>query len=91
MTTINDQKRNVLLFRGIVGTVSDQMLVYLQSVGATSDSLPDAWIEVLKAKGATGNTRQDLWFNYLRARGFTGAMVDMELQFWESGGTFTPV
>ena len=81
MPALADVKFAALRSFGHTGSMSDMMLQYLQSGGATSSSIPDAWIEWLALKGFTGQ-RNDSWFAYLRGEGATGALNDMELQFW---------
>jgi hypothetical protein len=53
------------------------MLAWLHDQGATSENLPDAWLEFL----GPGN-RNDLWFAYLGGLGYAGALPDREHAFW---------
>lgn len=70
---------------GFSGHVNDRLVLWLQSEGATSDDLNDAWLEMLASKGYTGQLN-DAWYALLGFLGYTGQLNDRELAFWLEGG-----
>lgn len=86
MTPTIDLKFTALRGLGFTGSISDMTLQWLQGNGATSNALPDAWIEYLAIELDTAATgvRTDDWFAFLRAEGHTGSVNDMENQFWQA-------
>ena len=89
MATLVDAKWDAL--STYPGAMSDKTLAWLQANGATSNSIPDAWAEMLTAQGypvPEEYHRNDAWFQLLRDAGYTGSMNDMELPFWQDGGSF---
>jgi hypothetical protein len=90
MTTLVDAKWAALSAHP--GAMSDKTLAWLQANGATSPSIPDAWIEMLDAKlvaPATGDRNTD-WHALLIQQGMdvtagSKQLNDMELAFWEGG------
>jgi len=100
MTTLVDAKWAALA--AYPGAMSDKALQWLQANGATSPAVPDAWEEMLAlelAKPAlaivpTGDRNTD-WWALLVGLGYdviagSKQINDMELAFWEAGGTFPP-
>ena len=60
--TLNDCRFTALRDQGFTGQTNDMLLQWLQDNGATSDCLPDAWLEMLIAQGATPAHRNDMWY-----------------------------
>lgn len=58
MGLINDTKFNVLGGLGFTGTVQERETQWLQSIGATSDDINDAWRQIA---GSPGNVTEDRW------------------------------
>ena len=48
--SLTDAKFNALRWKGYRGTVTDMTLQWLQNVGATSDNINEAWLEVLRVQ-----------------------------------------
>jgi len=62
------------------GTVSDKLLAWLQSLGATSNHINDAWIEV----AGVGHIN-DVKLAYYKSNGATSDnIMDAEIEFWEA-------
>lgn len=84
MPTINDSKYEALIGLGFTGQIQDMELAYLQTLGATSDDLNDAWLEVA---GGTPNEDQynDAILAYMLANGGTGdSYNDVQDSYWEN-------
>jgi hypothetical protein len=81
MTSLVDIRFAKLRELGFSGSTSDMVLAWLQSYGATSGAVTDAWMEVLGLIGFTGQ-RNDAWFTLLGVEGYTGSLNDREIQFW---------
>lgn len=94
MATLTDARFDALRALGYTGATSDMLLQWLQANGATSPSVPDAWVEMLAIKvlsGFTGSRSTD-WPALLTTLGYgtisgSDQVNDMELAFWEAGGT----
>lgn len=71
-------------------TVNEGLLAYYQANGATSPQLNDAEREFLLVQGAAPAQINDMWFEMLRGLGLTGALSDMQLEFWATGGIPAP-
>jgi hypothetical protein len=83
--TLNIQaKWDALRDLGYTGTQEDMELAYYQDVGATSNNLADATMEVLEIAGYTTGTVTDRWKAFLNDIGFTGSVDDMLPLFWQS-------
>ena len=68
---------------GYTGSINEMTLAWLHDNGASSPSLPDAWIEYLAIVYPQGSgNRTDDWYNYLGSLGYTGAISDREAEFW---------
>lgn len=81
-----DDKRSALLAALVLteGHVDDLEILWLQSVGALSNHINDAWLEVFALEllaAATGNFNTDA-YAYLGALGHTGALPDRWASFW---------
>jgi hypothetical protein len=86
--TLNIQaKWDALRDLGYTGAQEDMELAYYQDVGATSNNLADATMEVLEIAGYTTGTVTDRWKALLNDLGFTGTVDDMLPLFWKSLGT----
>jgi len=72
-----------LRLRGYTGTVTDMLLQYYKTNGATSNSLQDAESEFLILKGFTSGSNTDKWYAYLRSLSFTGTVTDMLFNYWK--------
>jgi len=97
MPALTDVRFDALRALGFTGATSDMLLQWLQANGATSSSVPDAWNEMLAVQLLSGNTgqRSDDWRQLLATLGYaalagSAQVNDMELAFWEAGGTFGP-
>ena len=95
MSALSDVRFEALRTLLFTGGTGEMILQWLQDNGATSDCVPDAWKEMLdleltKLVLVPTGQRSDDWFALLRGLTHTGSMNDMELQFWEAGGTFPP-
>ena len=88
MPNISDAKFAALRALGHTGAISDMVLQWLQSQGATSVCMSDAWKEylivVLPTNEPENYQRNDWWYEYLGTQGHEGAMNDRELSFWLS-------
>jgi len=83
----NDLKRQALLNQGIPAqAMSDMTLAWLKSLGATANTIPDAWWEYLTGQGYSGSLG-DMQYTWLGDLGFTGTISDRWHAFWASGGT----
>ena len=83
--SLTDVRFQALRALGYTGTVSDMLLPWLQSEGATANNIPDAWREMLIGhlpSQAGAYQRSDWWYAYLGSLGFTGNMNDRELAYW---------
>lgn len=97
MPSLVDEKFAALRTQGFTGAMPEMISQWLVTFGASKTTLADDWKEMLATQFTaqsivdppTGQ-RNDDWFTLLRDLGHTGAMNDMELQFWEAGGTFPP-
>jgi len=80
-----DDKRDALLTALVEteGNTEDLEIQWLQSKGATSDQVNDAWVEVfaITLVGETGNFNTDA-YAYLGGLGHTGALPDRWATFW---------
>lgn len=78
MAQIND-----LIFEKLVafdGTVNDKLLAWLQSLGATSAQLNDAWVEVIGTPSIN-----DGQLAFYKAGGATSDnLSDAKFEFWEA-------
>ena len=70
-------------------TINDGLALWYNK--QMSESLNDAEFRWLTEQGALQGTINDKWFAYLRNSGYTGALNDMQLQYWRSGGASSPV
>lgn len=90
MATINDCKFNALRTLGFTGAINDMELAWLQSLGATSGQVNDAWLEV-----AGAGQFNDQVMAYMITEGAVGDQFnDVKLDFWcnvMGGGTTPPV
>ena len=88
-----DLKYKYFIEQGVgTGSAMDMELRWLQSLGAKSNQVNDAWYEYLTGEGYEG-ALPDMQLGYLRSFGFTGSINDMWSQFWlapPSGGGDTP-
>lgn len=83
--TLNIQaKWDALRELGYVGTQEDMELAYYQDLGATSNNLADATMEVLELAGFANGTVTDRWKELLNDLGYTGTVDDMMPLFWQS-------
>lgn len=83
MSSLNDCRHKALVDMFGAGHINGLTLKWLQDNGATSNSLPDAWMEMLAANGATPPFhRNDAWYALLGTMGYTGSLNDRELDFW---------
>lgn len=81
MTTLNDAKYEKLITKVPAGTINDMELAYLKSLGATSNDLHSAWLEI----AGSGSTYNDARYNYFAANGGTGNdLNELELTFWQN-------
>lgn len=60
---------------------------YLQSLGATSDNVNDAWLELFVIGGATSDNFNDAAVEFLTAWGATAPSTpSMWAEYWAGGG-----
>mgnify|MGYP001823674843 CR=1 FL=1 len=90
MTTLSDARFESLRGQGFSGATSDMLLQWLQSNGATENTIPDAWKGMLEAQGYPYGQRNDKWYEFLGDLGFQGALPDRVLEFWLGGGSISP-
>ena len=86
MSHINDLKYEALIASGFTGHISEMMLQWAQSYGATANQTNDAILEALILAGATSENIPDAWFEVLGNLGHTGTINDMLNEFWSYGG-----
>ncbi len=81
--SLSDKKYNFYLTEGIApASLNDMELEWLQSNGATAESLMDCWRQYLTIKGYPYGTYNDSLFSYLEGLGYTGALNDMLNDFY---------
>lgn len=78
MPQLNDCKFNALVDLGFVGSIDDMELQFLQSIGATSNHVNDAWVQV--AGGGQFNDAVMAWMIGEGAVGFT--LTDVKNDYW---------
>lgn len=92
MPAYSDCKFEALRALGHAGSVSDMLIQWAQSLGATANQTNDAVLEALLLNGASSPTLIDAWFEALRSSGYAGSRRDMETEFWcVGGGLFGPI
>lgn len=72
------------------GHINDLEVLWLQSQGATSRQIMDAWDQYFDLQGIAAGMHNDRKFAWLGAMGFTGSLNDRELAFY-CGVTPPPV
>jgi hypothetical protein len=83
MSNIND-----LIVTTIGGVdVSQSLISFFQTNGATSSTLNEAQTEFFVARSVTSGSVDDRWRAFLEAQGYSGAVAEMQHQFWANGGT----
>jgi hypothetical protein len=89
MAHVTDYKRDSMLT--IVGgtntNIDDLEITYLQSLGATSDHVNNAWMEVFLANSATSGNWNNAAVEFLDALGATGDGLPAKWYwFWVTNG-----
>lgn len=85
LVSVVDDKFQALGDLGFTGTLNDRELQWLQSLGATSDILPQAWKEAMIALGQTDYDRNSSFYDFLGTAGYEGSYNDRAAQFWANG------
>lgn len=90
MSQINDCKHEALTLAGFEGAVNEQELAWLQSQGATSNQLNDAWLQV----AGSGAINEQVMAYMVLAGAVGNSFSDVQKDFWcrvMGGGIDTPI
>lgn len=94
MPQLNDCRHTALVGMFGMGHTDDLLLQWLQSNGATSKCVADAWHEMLVVQGIVPPFHvSDAWHKWLIDNGYGVSnehVNDAELDFWCSGGLLVP-
>ena len=86
--SIQDKERTFIVEAGLPsGALPDMELAWLKSLGATSNTIHDAWLEYLTIVGFTVGTLQDRQSAWLLSLGHVQrVLVDQFYEFWAGNG-----
>ena len=92
MPTVNDTKFDALRTLGYTGSIGDMELVYLQALGATANTVQDAWKQIIDATFPVElPALNEGMFAYFKLQGAVGeSFNDVAISFWGIVGGSPP-
>lgn len=91
MTQFIDAKYATLIsVTGGNGSINDEELAFVRSIGATSTNLRDAWFQYLALQGFTVGSFNDRAYSWLGSLGHVGTLNERWFAYWAAGVVVIP-